>query len=245
MTKVRTFITVGIPGARMDFVAGWIGSLPSFIDSQWRVDPETGRSFGFTTALREVDKDNITVEMVLNDLSLELDPDSDINLSVSLHGFGLENKIHPTNLDAVTIIRINTDQADREKIFWEFLVKTYLVRGRWQHAYAIDRCYYIDTKLESQGINPTNETRQKFLLDLINQFPHKIQPLTGLPIIDVDYNELFQPGGSWYLANRLGLTEATVNHHKLWDSNLQFASSPDVVEKFGCVWNRKDYFNRT
>ena len=43
----KVILVAGSGGARMDFVAGWLGILPQFLDGEWRIDPLTGLSHGF------------------------------------------------------------------------------------------------------------------------------------------------------------------------------------------------------
>jgi hypothetical protein len=242
MINTRAVITTGIGGARIDFVAGWLGTLPTFIDSQWRIDPETGRSFGFVNLIRDADTSDTKVDNILKNFGLQLDVSSDVNISVSCHGYRLENNI--INQKAVTIIRVNTAKADPKKIYWEFLVKTFLAKERGDHAHMIGQFYLIDKKLINEELEITDTNRQKFLLSQINNyFLSKNPELTGLSFIDIHYDELFQPGGSKNLVNRLGLDIATEQHHRLWDANLQFAESPTTIERFGKVWRKQDYFN--
>ena len=42
--KVKSLLVIGPGGARMDFVAGWLGKLPNFIDVNWTINPVTGHS---------------------------------------------------------------------------------------------------------------------------------------------------------------------------------------------------------
>jgi hypothetical protein len=242
MIKTKAIITTGIPGARIDFVAGWLGTLPNFIDSQWRVDPITGRSVGVSNIIRPVDKTEVYVESILHDFKMELDPLSEINVSLACHGRTLENKVK--NQNAITFVRINTSHCDKKNIFWEFIVKTYLTTQRWQHAYEHDQVYHIDDLLKNQQIEITDINRQNFLLNLIDNFSPICDPLlTGLSAIDIDYNKLFVSGGSQHLVKCLEINNATDKHHRLWDNNLQLATSPDTIEKFGKVWRKQDYFN--
>jgi sarcosine oxidase delta subunit len=242
MINTRAVITTGIRGARIDFVAGWLGTLPTFVDSQWRIDPETGRSFGIVNIIRDADKFDIKVDNILKDFGFQLDLSSNVNLSVSCHGRRLENNI--INQQAVTIIRVNTTKADPKKIYWEFLVKTYLTKERWKHAHDVGQFYQVDQELINKELEITDTNRQKFLLSRINNyFSDKDPGLTGLSFIDINYDELFQPGGSKNLVNRLGLDTATEQHHRLWDANLQFAESPTTIERFGKVWQKQDYFD--
>lgn len=41
LIPIRLYIVVARLGARGDFLAGWLGTLPNFIDTQWHIDPDT------------------------------------------------------------------------------------------------------------------------------------------------------------------------------------------------------------
>ena len=95
MVPINLTIVIARPGARGDFVAGWLGSLPGYIDNQWRIDITTGRSFGLMNCFKEIDSvdyGNDTLNRVLSYRNYTL-YDSPWTFAMSCHGHNIEQKI--------------------------------------------------------------------------------------------------------------------------------------------------------
>lgn len=241
MVRVQLVLTVGIPGSRLDFVSGWIGTLPDFVDSQWYIDPVTGRSFTTANSLRPVDKVDYgadTLSRVLSFSGFELDANSNIKLSQGCHGRTLSTKFQATDVPAVKVIRIDTDQADYKKIFWEYLVKTYMSRQRWVQAFEGKQTYHVDTLLANAGIEITDNNRVEFINNVIKKeyYPRPTPQIEGLSCITVAYDTLFTTEGSKELCKQLEL-EVDERYHQLWRNNLTMCDSPKTITKFGKTWN--------
>jgi hypothetical protein len=241
MIGVQLVLTVGIPGSRLDFVSGWLGTLPEFVDSNWYIDPETGRSFTTANALRPVDKIDYgkeTLSRVLSFEGFELDPESTIKLSQGCHGRTLSVKYRSTDVPAVKVVRIDTDSADRKKIFWEYLVKTYMSQQRWPEAIQQQRMYHVDTLLTDAGLPLTDCNRVQSIEDVIKKefHPRQTPVLEGLSCVNIAYNDLFTADGSKQLCKQLDL-EVDDCYHRLWRNNLTMCDSPTTIVKFGKIWN--------
>ena len=55
--------------------------------------------------------------------------------------------------------------------------------------------------------------------------------------VDLDYAELFKPGGSHYLCNMVGAT-APERAHAYWNAMLPFINAPDSCTAFGREWDK-------
>ena len=244
MIGVQLVLTIGIPGSRLDFVSGWLGTLPGFVDSQWYLDPETGRSFTVANALRPVDKIDYgteTLSRVLSFGGFELDVNSPIKLSQGCHGRTLSTKFREQDVPAIKVVRIDTDATDRKKIFWEYLVKTYMSRQRWIRAVQDNQLYHVDQLLIDNGLALTDGNRVEFIENVIKeQFHPRLTPTVDrLSCVDIEYNELFTEDGSKKLCKKLNLTVDDC-YHQLWNNNLKMCSSPHTIVKFGKIWNYND-----
>lgn len=242
MIKTKLFITVGIGGSRIDFVAGWLGSLPDFVDSQWRIDPYTGRSFGLSNCINFIDRLEPNPNVLASSLkkaSLELDPTSSVCFSASCHGYELEKKLTTDDLNAITIIRINTGSIDYKQLWWEFVVKTYMSKHRGFSSFENQEFYNLDQILTNLNKPINDQARCEFVETTLNQFNSSISldvSLAGLPVINIDYADVISPNGSQILCDKLGLN-VDESYHRLWKANLLLAKSPNEIECFGKRWS--------
>jgi hypothetical protein len=226
MIDARCCLVTGHGGARMDFIAGWLGCLPGFIDNNWSINPITGASKGDQQQIKNLDTDkHINLSNCLNDnLNINLSANSSICYAGSLHGWHLAQQIQDYN--GVQILYIDISKADRDKISWEFFVKTYLCKK--------DRFTLYNTadKNPNLDLHVTNINKQASIT---------------LPRVDVektmflDYTQLFVEDGSRYLTEILGIVVDDVLHD-FYNSNLNYANSPNEINCQGRVWRRSDYF---
>ena len=131
--NTRLRIIVARPGARGDFLAGWLGTLPDSVDTLWRIDVDTGRSLGLMTCFKHIDTEPVSsdcLNQVLATRNYQLDARAPWVFNMACHGYQLEHKI--SDASAVQIIQIVDDQH-QEKINWEYTVKTWFARDRQEH----------------------------------------------------------------------------------------------------------------
>lgn len=207
-------LVTGAGGTRIDFIAGWLGTLPGFINNKWSINPVTGASFSDSCLTKQIDYEpNTTVEKYMKEqFEVEIDPTASHTFCGSLHGFGLHARLE--NSSAVKIIHIAFDDSSWHKINWDFFVKTYLTTPSLRH-YS----------------NSPNEI--KFTpMYRIARHPDSIV---------VDYEKLFVPGGSRYLCDKLEITVPD-KHHEFYNDMLKWADSPLEIEAHGKVWKFSDYF---
>ena len=241
MIPIRIIMVVAKPGARGDFVAGWLGTLPNAVDTQWRVDPETGRSFGTMNKFKDLTNPNTpnfrssTLQSLLAQSDYVLDPDSPWMLAMSCHGSNnLAHKVQDT-VGSLQIVHIITDPVHDQTIGWEFVVKTHFCRERFESSYA-HRKFYNTADAEDQQRCAKIKQMCKFL---------KHNPdcdLQGLPCVNIDYAQITQAGGSRYLTQQLGIS-ASEKHHLLWDNNVVLAASNKSYQVFGHTWTEQNYLD--
>lgn len=226
MIDARCCLVTGHGGARMDFIAGWLGCLPGFIDNNWSMNPVTGASNGEQKQIKKLEYNkHITLSDYLKDnLNINLNASSSLCYAGGLHGWHLAQQIQ--DYSGVQILYIDISNAERNNISWEFFVKTYLCKK--------DRFTLY------------NDTDKNLNLDLYITNINKQSSIT-LPKVDaektifLDYTQLFVKDGSRYLTEMLGIDVDNV-YHRFYNSNLQYADSPVEITHLGHTWKKSDYF---
>lgn len=225
MIDARCCLVTGHGGARMDFIAGWLGCLPGYIDNSWSINPVTGASNGDQKQIKNLDSNKqLTLsECLKNNLNINLDAAAPVCYAGSLHGWHLAQQIQDYN--GVKILYIDISNADQSTILWEFFVKTYLGNKDRFSLLRTDKNHNLDFIL-------ANTNKQSSII---------------LPRIDVaktivlDYSQLFVEHGSRYLTDRLGIVVDDI-YHNFYNSNLRYANSPNEINYQGRNWRKSDYF---
>jgi hypothetical protein len=205
------------------------------------LDPKTGRSFTNANSLRPLDKVDYGTDTLSRFLSFEgfkLDPTASIKLSQGCHGQTLLTKFNLNDAPAVKIIRIDTDRADLKKIFWEYLIKTYMSQQRWSQAIQDSQMYNLDTQLAISGLPLTDNNRVELIEEIIKkEFCIWSTPrIEGLSCVTIEYDKLFTDNGSRELCQQLEF-DVDDRYHQLWRKNLTMCNSPAVISKFGRTWS--------
>jgi len=229
---MKLIAILGTIGARADFVAGWLGTLPNFIDNHWRIDPETGKSFSYSTRLKRLDFNNITLPILLADYNYQLDQHAITYFAGSHHQHHLYQKLSETEKSAVTTLSIDITDQDPNFIHWEFLVKTFMLKQRSdQTPPGIE--YGVDVNLTNSNIPISDQSR----CDYINNFlaTRKTDMLFKKSSNYINYSEIFVPGGSRIVADKLNI-ETSERHHRLWDQMIPLADAPKSITRFGRTW---------
>ena len=256
MVEIKKVILVaGESGARMDFVAGWLGTLPQFLDNEWHIDPLTGQSYGFMRHSKMLDHKKFDRFSDLFEEHFTLNPAADLWYAGALHVNMPENILSAVNSGQAELLIIDTSAVCFSHIHWERTVKTYLSQlrtreafNRWRRTWQVDgRIIKYSTTPDSDNSGVTNLDRialvKEYLLRGINRLYGCMPPLAlPIPHKKADYNLLFQSGGSRYLCNILGLPEVSERYHNFWNCQLPLATSPDSLVVWGETWNKSDYF---
>jgi len=240
-SPIFLYLTLGAPGARGDFVAGWLSSLPWVINNEWTIDPLTGRSYGGQQLIRKLDHVSIGNTTDLNDALLtcnwHLDSTAKLAYSGALHGFKINSQVTTDNLSAIKFIVIDTSDIDPLTLHWEFCVKTW---GSYDHRRHVSENnspnYHIDHKLKNQPI--TDQDRCEMFKTLLLNTPNRnYMPTINFPHVTIKYNDIISPTGSKKLAELLNMVVDPA-YHKLWETNLTLADTPDLVNLFGQCWSK-------
>lgn len=245
MIKVRFKLILAGGGARGDFVAGWTGLLPNVINNWWSVDPVTGRSNGsFDTRPLETSG---SFEQLFIEKNLILDPNSNLIYVGPMHGYRLElstiSRLCATG--AVDVYYIDISNVDYSTIRWEFIVKTYLIHRNTIANMQQHSEWLIDQEIKMPYTDITDNHRIDAVKQQLNNRPYYIKKLedkflNNKNVTVLDYQSLFQPGGSSYLCDKMGLS-ADSTLHKFWDTMLPIAKSPESINVWGYQWNKQDF----
>jgi hypothetical protein len=239
MTPIKIWFVVGLGGDRADFVSGWLGTLPGFVNNRWLIDPVSGVSYGYMGNFRSIDQ-GVPVDDIAKSYQLTISPHAEFIYAAACHGIRLNFKNYQSYVEsgAIRFVTIDTSQANLNTINWEFYVKTYLSHRRTLDAvqgtceqWVIDNQINLGTITDSDRID-----KLKQLLSCPG-----VRKVSNYPTTLIDYTKLFCPGGSRYLCNQLSITAAD-SHHRYWDSMLEFSRSPDTINVWGVQWNKQDYF---
>jgi hypothetical protein len=247
MLEIKKVILVaGECGSRMDFIAGWLGTLPQFLDNEWHMDPLTGQSYGFMRHTKMLDVKKIDSFSDFFRGHFIINPAADLCYAGSLHVSLPDNIQGAINSDQAELLVIDTSTVSVSHIGWECTVKTFLSQLKTRDAIKHwNRSWQVDQHINKKGI--TNSDRialvKQCLSRTTNQSCNRGLPTPTMPHKKIDYNLLFQPGGSRYLCNTLGLPDVNERYHNFWDQQLPLSKSPDSLVVWGETWNKADYFN--
>lgn len=220
----------------MDFVAGWLGTLPNFIKSNWYIDPVTRQSRGSTSNVIDLKQEFDLCNYITNSCSLSLSSDSDIYYATKAHRINMCHMPHVVSGDIKVCQIVPDNDTDERRVHWEFLLKTY---GKLE----FDGSWTIDRLITKQDI--TDDDRVQKLDQLLSNQPgHDIycQVHKDVNFPKLLYSKLFEPGGSIYLCEVLKL-QVEHDYHVYWDTILPLAQTPSTVTLWGQQWNIQDYFN--
>jgi len=231
----------------MDFVAGWLGTLPGFVDSRWSMDIGTGLSVGDTHFTKSLDNPDSDIGRIMYHQDMCLDKDADLIWTGSCHGNMLSRLKLFNELGQVDIVYIDLTGANIDQIYWEFLAKTYLTKRRHIVDYLNQNLWIIDRDIDKEKQLISDQDRIEKFIQLSkgkNQITQQIKniKLDGIRYTNLLYTDLFQPTGSHYLLDQLGLV-ASERHHELWQSALKLSTTPDQVEAWGKIWTKLDLLN--
>lgn len=248
-TPIKITMVSGQPGSRTDFAAGWLGTLPGFIDNMWYIDPETGQSNGRMRMTKQF-RPGTDIDHVISNHGYKLSQQSNLTFAGAWHPW--ENrKLEKLDLyidsGLINLCHIDVEPECIAKVFWENGVKTGLSSWTWRLGqselplqWGVDQIILRD-KIVEKIEDITDQQRIHFFETQMmkkNNFPRPAPLL--YPHCVLSYKELFQPGGSYYLCNKLGIT-AGQRYHEYWDAMLSVADSPTELTVWGRTWRQQDW----
>lgn len=238
--RTKLLVFVGIPGSRADFVVGWLGKLPGFIESFWSFEPTTGQSLSVNQHTLTLNHPN-DIDNFTQSHSFEFDADSSVTYATKVHEVSQECLDILCHNPAVKLIEIDLTDVDIKKIVWEGSIKT---RGRQHRGKSSKGFEWVIDGFINTGHAITDQDRiselDRLLHSSLNNRFLKPQYYLDSNYDRVMYNDIFKPGGSRILTNMLGLTVEDV-HHQYWDYMLPLAQTPNEVVLWGHTFRYSDY----
>jgi hypothetical protein len=247
-TPIKITMISGQPGARTDFVAGWLGTMPEFVDNFWYIDPETGQSNGKMRMTKQF-KPGSDIDDVLSNHGYKLSQKSNLTFAGAWHPWHnakIEKLDLYVNSGLINLFHIDVEPECVAKVFWENKVKTGLSSWTCRFGqlelplqWGVDQIMLRD-KIVAKIEDITDQQRIDFFeIQMRRNSVLKAAP-SLYPHCVVSYKELFQPGGSYYLCNKLGIT-AGQRYHKYWDAMLSVADAPEEIIVWGRTWRQQDW----
>lgn len=244
--KIQLYIVQAPGGAKGDFLAGWLGTLPQFLDTHWSIDMETGQSFTSAKFFKQFSQDTSPTKSLTHWLAkhdYHLHADADFCICGTTHDFDVHQYVDDDVRHLVKTISIRVGLESAIETRWNFFVKTMLTKHRYQHAFDNGISYGVDHYLRDLSIPCNDRERSRYL----DQFLQRDYQLSDWPSYKYDwcwdYHTLFAPGGSRCVAEAMQLV-CDEKYHELWDQNLMYSHSPSSIERFGCTYRLEEFKNR-
>jgi hypothetical protein len=244
-SPIFLYLTVAAPGARGDFVAGWLGSLPWVIDNAWTIDPPTGRSFGNQQLLKGIDHISKPNTNDLNNaLSIgkwHLDSNATVAYSAAIHGFNINSQVTTDNLSAIKFIVVDSSKANRATLDWECCIKTFGSCDHRKHTFNNNLSHNHIDRLFNDEVITDQDRCEKFNKILLQHKGKKnCNPIVDAPHVTIKYSDVISANGSQILAELLNI-DIDPSYHKLWQANLTLATAPESIKLFGQQWHKTMY----
>lgn len=227
-------------GARGDFLAGWLGTLPQYLQNYWTVDCETGQSVSNANFLKHFPPTPFEndFEKFLHGHNFNLDYNSRLWVSATTHRPDISLFFPPAKRNCLQLISIQISERDRTEIEWNFFVKTLLTKHRQLQDFREKIQYGVDHFFDA-GCEINDENR----LEKIDVWLSRHVFTTNIPLeadVVLSYSEIFRPGGSVGLSAVLGV-QCSDAYHARWNTMTAVASSPKIIERFGKVFRFDDF----
>ena len=210
LKPINCWLVVYPGGARGDFVVGWLGTLPNFINARWHIDIETGKSFSDIDWFRELSTNKYqTAERILNNYNLTADKNCSYNLAA---GFHAAEYVTDQIDDNFNILTVEVKEHNYKKCNYEYIIKNNTIKNRSYNEYM-------------QGTSFLTRDNDAPLIDYQKFYKQESEHYKSIKNKKVlEYDKLFQKDGSRYLCNVAGL-EASDRHHEYWNTMLEFSES--------------------
>ena len=239
--QIKVLLGIGVGGARMDFVAGWLGLLDNFLNNHWSIDINTGCSAGDQWSLKPLDS-GFPLTEILNTKKLVLSNTSRLTWAGSGHGVGLDKLLPQINDNSVQILHIDTANTRyKNRIAWEFHVKTYMKQDRDKMVYFGGKPVWNIDKIIG-ATNITNTDRANYLIESFQRYHPSLDKTVTVPHLNIHYDDIFVPGGSKILCQTLAI-DAPERYHQYWDDMLNYALSPAELTVWDHLWRYSDYYS--
>lgn len=238
MIPIKLKLIAGPIGARMDFVAGWLGTLPNYINNQWHIDPITGQSNGFMRETKYLDHGQHNLSQLLTDRGFELRADAEYTWAGACHGFALDSNVILPLVESglLEIVQITCGPQHTNEIFWNFLVKTFMAPDLHAGNLLHGKPWLIDQRIAEPA---TDALRIAKLQELASKHKWIYSVKDHIPTTKIDYDAIASDQGSAELGKLLNIS---VPHscHLLWKNMLPLSFAPESIPVWGHTWTRHE-----
>lgn len=228
MTKNIWFI-LGVPGARVDFVTGWISNtFSNFVKYHWLIDFTNGKSWLISSVAKKLDKkeNNPGFTSILNEYEETFKYSSNSTLIFPMHGYYIENFLkeeHFKKYNFKFIKIIATDEYSRSSMAWEDSIKNnYSDNSQnylFNHSNHHDR-FVQEFNNYYKIINTQEQIIDRSLQHIQNH---------GYQIYTLDYDKIVSEQGSYYIIDKLGLVDVRIEDHDFYKRCLMQSHPPNFV----------------
>ena len=250
----KMIVVTGIPGARTDFLAGWLsqGHPDLFQSMPWHIDPRYGIN-NISPPLAWHVVHDMSTDLVQNEVNLAVDKfwkaDSTWAISKSHRPSNiLQHQIPAKHADKFIFVDIIVDTVESAlQVQWENFVKNILwnftVNRRQGHAWKkLNNFIQCNLSHLSEVDALTVCLAHMFSKDSVtytqNNFHNRSAVNSDSQTVSVNYSKIMQPGGIVELATELGITGTNVD---LWNQCLPQTQSPDQIFALHHWWEKPSY----
>jgi len=244
----KMIVVTGIPGARTDFLAGWLGNC-----SPVQINPI------FWAMICNFGKSNISVAVIWNSLSASNCVD-DINSLVEnfwkADALWSISKSHRASAELQSLIPVehaskfifvdllvDTLEAALQvqwetfvkNILWNYNNNTGLGRKNLSWFYQIPE-ELNDIEALTAGLNHLFSSQS--LEAVLANYNNKSATNSNFKVISIAYSKIMQPNGAIELIDKLDIIDADID---LWNTRLPEARSPDRLFVLNQWWEKPGY----
>jgi hypothetical protein len=244
----KMIVITGVPGARTDFLAGWIsnGHPDQLTPMFWRIIPGIGRS-------------NISTPVILHSLSSSNYVDT-INFLVGNYwkddALWVVSKSHRSSSELQNLIPVehaskfifvdllvDTPEAALQvqwetfakNILWNYNNNSGLGRTNLSWFYQIPE-EFNDIEALTAGFDYLFSSES--LEAVLCNYDNKSVSVGNFKVIPTEYSKIMKPNGAIELANKLGIIDVNID---LWNTRLPEARSPDRIFALDHWWEKPSY----
>lgn len=225
-------------GAKGDFLAGWLGTLPMFLENHWTIDCETGQSFTHAKFFKDY-QTNQNLDDFLSDRNFFLSDNPTFQVAASTHYIRFPT-FTTHHLKHIKIISIRVSNDDLLEVQWNKFVKNCLTRHRYEWAVWSDVNFGVDEFFTDRSQLNDNDRRSWIDNNMHQYFPEHPIPVCSIANWVFDYKDVFAPSGSKLIAEALNL-QCSERHHDVWRKNLDFSNAPMSIKRFGREYTFEEF----
>ena len=248
-TWSRMIVVTGIPGARTDFLAGWLsqGHPELFHPMFWHIDPKYGINNIFPPVVWHA-LHNMPPDHIVGEVELAVDKfwkaDSMWAISKSHQPSDiLQHHIPGKHADKFVFVDLKVDTVESAlQVQWENFVKNILCNYRKHGREKLNNFCHRDLSQLNEVDAVTVCLADLFSEDSLTYAQNN--PRTQSPVASdstvllANYSKIMQPCGIVELATELGINSIDV---ELWNKSLPQVQSPDRIFALGRWWEKPNY----